>query len=257
MAESARAAFVAGLRERAPALDPAVRRELEAEAQPVLESLIAAGAENPSDVHEALALAALFGRRVATLGQSPSLALAALDAIVAAVAAAGAPVSSERVAALRSASMEGLAAAVDERARGEMVDRAAQSLVPVIVSPRVLLLVIAGCEDADAIAEALARLGRSALDGDAKACIVHASFAHEPARDVALEIAAFESSAHMIGARAIFSGTPVALHALGTHAEGLCLAGTFEDALRLALEAAEQELRPASLLSRGLKRLRG
>jgi hypothetical protein len=121
----------------------------------------------------------------------------------------------------------------------------------------VVLLVIAGCDDAEAIAQALARLGRTALDSDAKACLVHASFAREPTREVALEIAAFDSSAQMIGARAIFSGTPVALHVLAENAPSLAYASTFEDALRRGLEAAEQEVRPSSLIARSIKRLRG
>lgn len=236
----------------------ALRRELEAESAPVLETLLGAVSEgNASEEHEAHALATLFGRRVATLAQSPTTALSSLDAIVEATALAGVAVPAPLATSMRAAAMEGFMAAVDERARTEMVERAGQSLVPVIASPKVVLLVVAGCDDAEAIAQALARLGRAALDADAKACLVHASFAREPERDVALEIAAFDASARMIGARAIFSGTPVALHALAAHAPALTLASTFEDALRLGLDAAEQRVRPSSLLARGLKRLRG
>lgn len=257
--EAARAAFTGALRVHAPVvLTPESLRELEAESAPVLETLLGTIAGGTaSERHETLALCALFGRRVATLGESPTTALASLDAIVHGAEAAGATAPMELVASLRAAAMEGFAAAVDEHARAEMIERAGQSLTPMIVSPRVVLLVIAGCDDADTIAAALARLGRTALDADAKACLVHASFAREPERDVALEIAAFDSSAQMIGACAIFSGTPVALHALAANAPTLALANTFEDALRRGLEAAEQELRPSSLFSRGLRRLRG
>lgn len=257
--ERALAAFVRALRSEAPVvLAKETLGELEAESAPVLETLLAALAGGTaSERHEALALTALFGRRVATLGLSPTTALASLEAIARGAEAGGTRVPTELLTAMRASAMEGFAAAVDERAREEMTERAAESLTPVIVSPRVVLLVIAGCEDADAIARALGRLGRAALDADAKACLVFASFAREPDRDVALEIAAFDGSAQMIGARAIFCGTPIALHALASHAPTIALASSFEDALRLGLDAAEQELRPSSLLTRGLKRLRG
>jgi hypothetical protein len=255
--ERARAGLAAELLARTPGIDARIRAEIEAEAGPVVSATIGAATGNIADGHEAVALAALFGRRIAALGQSPTTALAAVDAIDRAIAASGPRPQTPDVTRLRAAAMEGFASAVDERARTEMIERAGQSLTPMIVSPRVVLLVIAGCEDADAIAQALARLGRTALDSDAKACIVHASFAREPERDVAAEIAAFDGSAQMIGARAIFSGTPVALHAISAQAPALTFASTFEDALRRALDAAEQEVRPASLLSRGLKRLRG
>lgn len=250
-------AFAAALRLACPALPSPIAAELAAESSPVLAAVFGALAHNESDRHEALALAALFGRRVATLRESPTTALACIDAIVHALPSRVARVPEATLASLRAAAMEGFAAAIDERARTEMIERAAQSLAPVIVWPRVVLLVIAGCDDADAIAQALARLGRTALDADAKACLVHASFAREPERDVALEIAAFDGSAQMIGALAIFSGTPVALHALRANAPTLAFAETFEEAVRRGLEAAEQEVRPSSLLTRSLKRLRG
>ncbi len=71
-----------------------------------------------------------------------------------------------------------------------------------------------------------------------------------------LEIAAFDSSARMIGASAIFSGTPFVVAALRTQAPLVTIAASFEDALRRALDAAEQVIEPASLLARGLKRLK-
>jgi hypothetical protein len=256
--ERARRGFAAELDRLTPVhLTDSVREELVLECAPVLETLLAAlerqggGADG-----EALALTALFGRRVATLGETPSSALAALDALLAATRDAGHRPTTEFERAVRSAAMEGFTAAVDERARAQMTERAAQSLVPVIVAPRVLLLVISGCEDADAISIALARLGRAALDADAAACIVHSTFPAQPERDVALEIAAFDSSATMIGARAIFSGTPFALAALRAQAPNVTVAETFDEALRRALDAAEQVIGPASLLARGLKRLK-
>jgi hypothetical protein len=232
--------------------------DLRAEAAPVLETLIAAlesGAR--SDEHETLALVALLGRRVATLDLTPTTALAAIDAMLEAARGVELAVSVRLERVLRAAAMEGLGAAIDERARAQMIERAGASLVPTIVSPRVVMLVLAGCDDADAIAQALARLGRASLDADARACIVHVSLAGEIPDDALAEIAAFEGSAHMIGARAIYSGTPFALQALAARAPHLTLASTFEDALRRGLEAAEHELRPASFLTRGLKRLRG
>lgn len=232
--------------------------DLRAEAAPVLETLLAAlESGSRSDEHEALALTALLGRRVATLELSPTTALASIEAMIAAARAAGLSVELRLERSLRAAAMEGLGAAIDERARARMIERAAASLVPTIVSPRVVMLVIAGCDDADAIAQGLARLGRTSLDADARACIVHVSLAGEVPDDALAEIAAFEGSAHMIGARAIYSGTPFALQALAARAPHLTIASTFEDALRRGLEAAEHELRPASLLTRGLKRLRG
>ena len=254
--EKALVLFGKELRARAPiAQAEAILRELEAECAPVLETLLGAlTTGHASARHETLAMAALFGRRVATLRESPTLALAGIDAILHAVDG-GVPNELESI--LRAAAMEGFASAVDERARAEMVERAGQSLVPVIVSPRVVLLLIAGCEDRGTLAQALARLGRTSLDADAKACLVHASFASEPERDVIAELAAFDGSAQMIGARAIYSGTPMTLHALQAHAPTLSFANTFEDALRLGLEAADHEVRPASFLARGLKRLRG
>ena len=255
--ESARRAFGTELRAHAPALSMAVFDELEAECAPVLETLLgAAHSATASDEHESLAMAALFGRRVATLGESPTTALASIESIVRAASLAEVALTGRQVLSLRAATMEGFAAAVDERARTQMIERAGQSLMPVTVSARVVLLMIAGCDDADTIAQALARLGRNALDSDAKACLVHACFAREPERDVIAEIAAFDGSAQMIGARAIFSGSPVFLHALAPYAETLSVASSFEDALRRGLDAAEQEVRPSSILSRGLKRLR-
>jgi len=256
--EAARAGFTEALDRLGPALPSDVRVELDTEAAPVLEALLAMERSGErSDQHETLTLAALFGRRVATLRQSPTVALAAIDAVIDAMTTVGLALEDRLCRSLRAAAREGFATAVDERARAEMIERAGRSLTPVTVSPRVLLLVIAGCDDAETIARALARLGRAALDADAKACLVHASFAHEPDRDVVAEIAAFDGSAQMIGARAIFSGSPLLLHALGAHASTLAIATTFEDAIRRGLEAAEQEVRPASLLARSLKRLRG
>jgi hypothetical protein len=250
-------AFDEELRASAPAVVAAIRDELRAEAAPVLEALLAsADSDLASDAHEARTLATLFGRRVATLGQSPTIALRCMDAAVSATKRAGAPITTELACASRDAAMEGFAAAVEERTRTEMIDHAGRALLPLTVSPRVLLLVIAGVGDADTIAAALARLGRAALDADAKACIVHASFADAPDRDVTAEIAAFDDSARMIGASAVFSGSPLARHALTGHSSALRVTETFEDALRVALEAAEQEVRPSSLLARSLKRLR-
>ena len=258
--ERAQQSFMHELDRLAPVrLQVSVRAELALECAPVLETLLAAleaqlsggGAEG-----EALALVALLGRRVATLGESASLALAALEALLTATRTAGHPPAVDFERAVRSAAMEGFSAAVDERARAQMVLRAAQSLTPVTICPRVLLLVISGCEDPESTAAALARLGRAALDGDAAACVVFATFPTEPDRDVTLEIAAFDSSATMIGARAIFSGTPFVLEALRKHAPHVTIAGSFEDALRRALDAAEQVLEPASLLARSLKRLK-
>ena len=253
--ERALSTFERSLRVACPALPARVREDLEAESAPLIGTLVAAGSgANTSERHEALALATLLGRRIATIGESPTTTLATYDAILDALEALAIETPA---AALRAAIVEGFAAAVDERARTEMIARASQSLLPITVSARVVLLVIAGCEDADAVAQALVRLGRAALDADAKACLVHVSFPHEPDRDLLAEIAAFDGSAQMIGARAIFSGTPVALAALAAHAPSLATAASFEDALRRGLEAAEQEVRPASRLWRSLRRLRG
>jgi hypothetical protein len=259
--ERARRGFPAVLDKLTPVhLEPAVREELSLECAPVLETLLAAleahGSGSAGADGEALALTALFGRRVATLGETASTALAALEALLEAARAAGQAPTLEFQRALRSAAMEGFTAAVDERARAEMIQRAAQSLVPVTVAPRVLLLVISGTEDTESIGAALARLGRAALDADAAACVVHTTFPREPDRDVTLEIAAFDSSATMIGARAVFSGTPFVVAALRALAPNVTVAESFESALRRALDAAELAIEPVSLLARGLKRLK-
>ncbi len=240
-------------------LAPAVREELALECAPVLETLLAAlegQSSGGGGDGEALALTALFGRRVATLGESASTAMAALEALLAAIRVARERPTLEFELAVRSSAMEGFAAAVDERARAQMIQKAARSLTPLTVAPRVLLLVIAGCEDPESISAALARFGRAALDADAAACVVHTTLPTEPDRDVTLEIAAFDSSATMIGARAIFSGTPFVVAALRAQAPGVTVAPNFEEALRLALGAAEHVIEPTSLLARGLKRLK-
>lgn len=258
--ERARRGFAIELDRLAPVhLAASVREELALECAPVLETLIAAIEAQPtggSGDGEALALAALFGRRVATLGETASTALAALEALLAAMRGAGQRPTPELEMAVRGAAMEGFMAAIDERARAQMIQRAAQSLVPAMVAPRVLLLVISGCEDAESIAAALARLGRAALDADAAACVVHATFPTEPDREVTLEIAAFDSSATMIGARAVFSGTPFVVAALKAQAPHVMVAASFEEALRRALDSADQVIEPTSLIARSLKRLK-
>lgn len=242
--------------------DAALGDDLAAEARPVLDALsfgIAAAPDDPGALEhrEALAMGALLGRRAALLRATPSVALAMVEAIDAALREIDRAPSTALIEALRAVIVEGYCAAIEERVQTDAARRAAETLVPQRIAPHCWLVIVSGEHAADALREGLDRAGRTLLDGDARACLVHVALTIEPTEDVAAELFGFDATARLVGAQCIFTNVSPAWRAIARDPEHLVFAPSFEEALRRGLALAGSELREPSAIVQRLRRLLG
>jgi hypothetical protein len=242
--------------------DAALGGDLSEEARPVIDALafaIACTADPLAlEYREGLAMAALLGRRAALHRATPTVALSLVEAIVAALGAIERAPDPRTVDALRSVTVEGYCAAVEERVRAETTGRAAELLAPVRIAPRVWLVIVAGEHAPDSLTAALDRAGRVLLDSDACACLVHVAAA--PSEDLAAELLAFDATARLVGAQCVFTGFDARWRAAAlpridpAHAT---IAESFEDGLRRVLAATDLELHATSPMLQRLRRMIG
>jgi hypothetical protein len=262
--ERAGAAFASAL--RVPFReDAALAGDLAKEAVPVIDALgfaIAAAGGDPLalEFREGLAMGALLGRRAAMQRATPSVALALVDALVAALGAIDRAPAPKVVEALRSVVVEGYCAAVEEHVRGEAARRAAEALAPSRIAPQVWAIVVAGEHAPETLAEALDRAGRALLDADARACLVHLALASRPSEDLAAEIFAFDATAKLVGAQCVFSGVTPEWRAAARprlDPDPLAIEETLEKGLERALATAGVELRGSSAIVQRIRRFLG
>lgn len=240
--------------------DAALADDLSAEARPVIDALAFAIAAAPRDPlaiehREALAMCTLLGRRAALQRATPSVAVGLVDAIEAALAAIDRRPQPVIVVAVRAVILEGYCAAIEERVAADGASAAARSLAPQRLAPHCWLLIVAGDHAAETLARALDRAGRTLLDGDCRACLLHSMLTVEPAEDLAAAIFGFDATARLVGAQCVFSGLGDRWLALARDPHQLLVEPRFEDALRRALALVGAEIREASPIVTRLRRL--
>lgn len=183
--------------------------EAVAEAVPVLEALLAATqpGRTHTDRHEALALAALLGRRAAALALSPTLALTLTSAIVTVARARGSALDADLEVALRACVVEGLVAGEGERVRAEVDARTAECVRPFPLAERVLGVTIFASVGPDALESALDAVARKLLETDAQSCVasVHGEPPERDARAFVSALASLGAAASMVGVRVAFA----------------------------------------------------
>ena len=182
--------------------------EAAAEALPVLEATLAAtqADRTASDRHEALALAALLGRRAVGLRLSPTATLALFSAIATVARTRGATLATEFESALVACGLEGFVAADGERVRAEFDAQTADGVRAYRLTDRALCVPVPATVGPDALETALDRVARALLSADADTCIVLVLGAPD-ARDESGCVSALVglgASAHVVGAQVVF-----------------------------------------------------
>lgn len=179
-----------------------------AEAVPVLEAVLSATApgRTHTDRHEALALAALLGRRALGLGLSPTSTLTLSAALVRAARDRGASVDAALEAALAACIMEGYVTADGERVRAEVDARTAEGIRALGLADRALVVAVPASVGTEALEAALDGVARRLLAADADTCIAVVLGAPDERDDglFASALAGLGASAMVVGARVAY-----------------------------------------------------
>lgn len=245
--------------------DARLADDLTGEASPVLDALsfaVRAAGDDPRaiELREGLAMAGLLGRRAALQNATPSVALALVDALEVALGETGCTPGARVLSALRTVVVEGYCAAIEERIREDAARRAAAALAPLRIAPRCWALIVAGEQEAELVAPALDGACRTLLDADARVCLVHLAITSLPTEDLAAAVLGLDATARMIGVELVWSGVDerwLAAARPRLDPSHLTIAGSLEQALARALDAAGTELREPSPLLRRFRRLLG
>ena len=191
------------------------RAELITEAATVLDAF--GGASDPVGIREALALAALLGRRCAELGASAVELAAVVEALLEVV---GPSLSTTDRQGLRGLVLDGYSRALLERDREQQLDARVRVTRPFVIAPRTLMHVLQGSAEGDWIAGASEALGPLLLHSDARAVVVVLQLEGELSGACLAELAALVDVASVVGARVVFAcGAPTA-EALHTRVAG-------------------------------------
>ncbi|MCS6799961.1 MAG: hypothetical protein NZ898_15840 [Myxococcota bacterium] len=197
---------------------------------------------------ELLSMAAGLGRQIARERDAVATALVAARAIDVGARERGVALESGAVETLRTAIVEGYAAALEEGASQLAAEAAAQAVAIVRTAPRVVSTFLWGPQRAEQVAGIVDRLGRTLLSEQAVALVVDVRGLVDPDPPLAAEIFSADSTARMLGARTWFSGVEEPLRAAARAArvplEELAIRSAYESALRDALEAAGWRLVP-------------
>lgn len=222
--------------------------ELVAEARPTVHSLLFASSlqaeASPRSLqrHEALAMATLFGRRVASLGMTPTAMMTLVPALLSALSAESVETDARLASELSTSCVEGFVRGREESVADEGDARVARTFITLEVAPDVLALFLAGDPTPESIEEAVEAFGRGLFGAEAKACVVEISGLRVESPRSARALFSIDETARMLGIRCVFSGASDRARAEARGA-GLDLAALdfvpiFGDALRLALESA-------------------
>lgn len=197
------AALRASLSESGARIDEAA-----AEAVPVLEATLSAmGSDRThTDRHEALALAALLGRRAVTLRLSPTATLALAAAVVSVARARGAALDEAFASALAACAVEGHVAAESEHVRSEIDERGADCVRAFRLAEKMLCVTIYASVGPDALENALDGVARKLLETDGDTCIaiVAGTPAERDERGLVSALASLSAGAMVVGARVIY-----------------------------------------------------
>lgn len=243
--------------------DRALVDELALEVAPVAHALsFALGAADPTDVlstehREGLAMLSLLGRRLGTLGATPTAALAVLPALIEGFERAGRPIPAVLHEPLRAVYVEGYVAGREEHAASEVASRAVEAQPIVRIVAGCVVLFAGGNLEAEAIEQVVDRFGRAMFAANARSAVVDVEHLEGPDRSRAAELFGADATARMLGATCVFSAvSPEWLEAARTArvpTELLALEPTFELAVRRALAVAGYELRTARSLASRLR----
>lgn len=267
LAERVSARFGEGFAARVSlARDRALAEPLAIEIRPVAEALLEglAGVDRvePSrgELREALAMASLLGRRAATLGATPTGALAIVPLLLEAASEED-PRAIELMEALRAVCMEGYVATREESVEERAARRVADAIPMLEAAPGCFVIAPAGVQDADQLERVMDDAGRRLLERDARACVIDASGLREPDPERARRLFAIEESCRMLGVTCIFAGVDApwlrAARDAGLDVGLVRIAPDFATALALAFEACGLETRPKASLSAVLRRFVG
>lgn len=244
--------------------DAALRAVLEREAEPVLEALYAAfaGARPvPEAVHEPYALLSLLARKAAELAATPGVALALVQALVAALDQTGLRLTSQAEEQLKLVSVEGYSAAREERDHAELRQRAAHGQVAFTVAPGCEVVCLVGDHAASDLVPALDELARDLLRRDAKSCLLDLSRLAIRHEELARAVGHFCAVLATLGIALFLVGASSELRDQFERWSIARGASLFVDdraaALPLALAAAGFELRPLRRWARLLRRRSG
>ncbi len=197
---SARAALAASLRAHG-AREPDALAE---EGAVVLDALAAASAPDASEVDrgEALALAALLGRRLAIVGAGAGVALVLLDTLERDRPLSAACDRQWGAACLRLAFLDGYASGVREAVEAEIEDRLADRSEALPLGAGAVLALLPPLADEARASAAADGVGRALLRLDAKACVLWVR-ARAPGIDEVTLRAALQVGEHarMVGAK--------------------------------------------------------
>lgn len=249
-------------RDRARAAELAF--EVRPVAQALLEGLAHASAVEPEapELREAMALASLLGRRAGDLGVTPSGALAVVPVLLdVASAEAGAVDAGALEEPLAAVCLEGYVAAREERLEERAVRRAADAIPLVEVVPGCFAVLPAGRQSADELERVADEVGRTLLERDARACLVHAGGLAPPDHGRVAPLFAIHGACRMLGVPCIYSGLSDAWRRAAAAApldlSDVRLEPTFARGLAAALDAVGLETRPRAALGQVLRRLVG
>ncbi len=237
--------------------------EVIAEARPTVHSLLFASSldteGSPRDLqrHEAMAMATLFGRRVASLGMTPSVMMTLVPGLMGALEAEGVDVDRALVRELSSVCVEGFVRGREESVTAEGDARVAQTFTTLEPAPGVFALVLAGDPSPESIEEALESFARALFGAEAKVCMLEVSGLSVGSPRLARALFSIDETARMIGVRCLFSGASeqsrVEAQGAGLDLDALEFHQNFGDALRFALECMRAEGRRGRFFGRRLE----
>jgi hypothetical protein len=197
---SARASLTAALREHG-AREPDALAE---EGAVVLDALAAAAAPAASEVDrgEALALAALLGRRLAIVGAGAGLALVLVDTLEQERQLSAVCDRRWGSACLRLAILDGFASGLREAVEAELEARLADRVEALPLGAGLVLALLPPLADEGRASAAADGIGRALLRLDAKACVLWARARAPGVDDVTLRAALqLGEHARMVGAK--------------------------------------------------------
>lgn len=239
--------------------------ELVAEARPTVHSLLYAASiesgDSPPDLqrHEALAMATLFGRRLAALGMTPTVMMTLIPLLLEALEAEAVARDESLAVDLQTSCVEGFVRGREDRVAEEGDARVAATITRLELAPRVLAFFVAGDPTAEAIEAAVEDLGRALFAADAIACVVEVSSLAVESPRVARALFAVDETARIIGVRCIFDGVDERCRAeaerAGLDTSHIETSESFGAALRTALETARSDGRKGRWFGRRLEDL--
>jgi hypothetical protein len=221
---------------------------LATEAEPVLEVL--ATSLRSGALHEGYALLTLLSRHAASLGATPGIALALVQAIAGALGETGLQLATEQKDELMLVALEGYCAARDERSTRLLRETNAERQVAFEIAPACVGIFLSGSHDEADLGPTLERFARDLLHAGTRSCLLDLTRLTLPIEEeLARALGRFCAQAATLGVCSFVLGAPDALREQferwDVSGGPVMMADDAVHARSLALAAAGYELRPA------------